>query len=119
VRLTEITYDSAQPIDGYGPGFFRVAGQVIHGPVLVTPWDAGPWGGLDDTESPLALLGRIDVVFVGMGKEIAHVPTAFRTALEEAGIGVEVMNSPAAARTYNVLLSEGRRIAACLLPVSA
>ena len=37
--------------------------------------------------------------------------------LEEAGIGVEVMSSPAACRTYNVLLSEGRRVALALLPV--
>ncbi len=118
MRLTEVTYDNAQPIDSYGPGFFRVAGQVLQGAVLVTPWDAGPWGGLDDTAGPLALVGRIDVLFVGMGTEIAHVPVAFRSALEAAGIGVEVMNSPAAARTYNVLLSEGRRIAAALLPVS-
>lgn len=117
MRLTEITYDNAQPIDSYGPGFFRVAGKVIHGPVLVTPWDAGPWGGLEDTQAPLALVGKIDVLFVGMGAEIAHVPVAFRSALENAGIGVEVMHSSAAARTYNVLLSEGRRIAAALLPV--
>ncbi|MDZ4096854.1 MAG: Mth938-like domain-containing protein, partial [Paracoccaceae bacterium] len=86
-------------------------------PVLVTPWGAGAWGGLDDTAAPLALRGRIDVLFVGMGAEIAQVPPAFRAALEEAGIGVEVMNSPSACRTYNVLLSEGRRIAAVLLPV--
>lgn len=118
MRLTEITYDSAQPIESYGPGFFRVAGKVLYGPVLVTPWDAGGWGGLDDTEGPLALEGRIDVLFVGMGAEIAHVPVAFRDRIEAAGIGVEVMNSPAACRTYNVLLSEGRRIAAALLPVA-
>jgi len=37
--------------------------------------------------------------------------------LEEIGIGVEVMSSPSACRTYNILLSEGRRIAAALLPV--
>jgi len=117
MRLTEITFDSAKPIDGYGPGFWRVAGQVITGPALVTPWDAGPWGGLTDTAGPLSLLGRIDVLFVGMGAEIAHVPVPFRTTLEDAGIGVEVMNSPAAARTYNVLLSEGRRVAVALLPV--
>jgi len=117
MRLTEITYDAARPIDGYGPGFFRVAGQVIEGAVLVTPWDAGPWGGLDDMAAPLSLAGRIDVLFVGTGAEIAHAPAAFKAALEAAGIGVEVMNSPAACRTYNVLLSEGRRIAVALLPV--
>lgn len=117
MRLTEITYDQAKPIDGYGPGFFRIGGQVLHGPCLITPWGAGAWGGFDDTAAPLALAGKVDVVFVGMGAEIAHVPAAFRQTLENAGIGVEVMNSPAAARTYNVLLSEGRRVAAALLPV--
>jgi uncharacterized protein len=75
------------------------------------------WGGLTDWETPLTLAGRIDVLLLGMGAEIAHAPADFRNALEEAGIGVEVMNSPAACRTYNVLLSEGRRVAAALLPV--
>lgn len=117
MRLTEITYDAAKPIDGYGPGFFRVDNKVLHGPCLITPWGAGTWGGCDDTDDLLALAGKIDVLFVGMGAEIAHIPAAFRETLESAGIGVEVMNSPAAARTYNVLLSEGRRIAAALLPV--
>lgn len=117
MRLTEISYGNAQPIEGYGPGFFRVGGHVLRGPCLITPWDAGLWGGLSDSETPLSLVGQIDVLFVGMGKDIAHAPLAFRRALEDAGIGVEVMNSPAACRTYNVLLSEGRRIAAALLPV--
>lgn len=117
MRLTEISYGEARPIESYGPGFFRIGGHVLRGPALITPWDAGPWGGLEDLATPLSLEGRIDVLLLGMGAEIAHPPAAFRGALEEAGIGVEVMNSPAACRTYNVLLSEGRRIAAALLPV--
>ena len=60
---------------------------------------------------------EIDVLFVGTGDEIAHAPPEFRRKVEELGIGVEVMASPAACRTYNVLLSEGRRIGAALLPV--
>ncbi len=117
MRLTEISYDTAQPIAGYGPGFFRIATHVLRGPCLISPWDAGPWGGFDDTDGPLSLAGRIDVLFAGTGTEVAHVPAAFRTAVEAAGIGVEGMNSPAACRTYNVLLSEGRRVAVALLPV--
>ncbi|MCA3507150.1 MAG: Mth938-like domain-containing protein [Rhodobacter sp.] len=117
MRLTEITYSEAQPIDGYGPGFFRVGGRVMQGAVLVSPWSSQGWGGLDDAATPLALADRIDVLFVGTGAEIAHLPAGFRRILEEAGIGVEVMNSPAACRTYNVLLSEGRLIAVALLPV--
>lgn len=117
MRLTEISYGSAQPIAGYGPGFFRIGGHVLRGACLITPWDAGPWGGLSDTAAPLALAGRIDVLLLGMGRDVAHPPAAFREALEAAGIGVEVMASPSACRTYNVLLGEGRRIAAALLPV--
>lgn len=117
MRLTEVTYGSARAIEGYGPGFFRVAGHVLRGACLITPWDAGPWGGYDDTSAPLSLTGRIDVLFVGTGAEIAPVPAAFRAALEDEGIGVEIMASPTAARTYNVLLGEGRRVAVALLPV--
>ena len=117
IRMTEITYGSALAIEGYGPGFFRVGRHVLRGACLVTPWNAGPWGGLGDWDAPLSLQGKIDVLIVGTGAEIAHLPADFRAALEGVGIGVEAMNSPAAARTYNVLLGEGRRIAVCLLPV--
>ncbi|MFM2350740.1 MAG: hypothetical protein RIR04_1706 [Pseudomonadota bacterium] len=117
IRMTEITYGSALAIEGYGPGFFRIGRHVLRGACLVTPWDAGAWGGLGDWAGPLTLQGKIDVLIVGTGAEIAHLPADFRAELEAAGIGVETMNSPAAARTYNVLLGEGRRIAACLLPV--
>jgi uncharacterized protein len=117
MRLTEVTYGTAKAIEGYGPGFFRVAEHVLRGPCLITPWDAGGWGGFGDTATPLSLVGKIDVLFVGTGATIAHVPQPFREALEEQGIGVEAMASPTACRTYNVLLGEGRRVAVALLPV--
>ena len=117
MQLHEIEFAEATPIEGYGPGFFRVAGQVIQGAALVTATGARSWGGYDDTAPLTALVEEIDVLFVGTGAETAHVPAAFRQELEEAGLGVEAMNSPAACRTYNVLLSEGRRVAAALLPV--
>ncbi len=117
IRLTEVTYDSARPIDGYGPGFFRIGGEVLRGAVLVTATAAKAWGGYDDSAALLALAGEVDVLLLGTGKTIAHPPASLRAALDAAGIGVEPMDSAAAARTYNVLLSEGRRIAAALLPV--
>lgn len=52
-----------------------------------------------------------------MGAEIAPLDRDLRAALEAAGIGVEIMATPPACRTYNVLLAEGRRIGAALLPV--
>lgn len=117
MQLTEITYTEAQPVEGYGPGFFRIGGQVLHGACLITPWEAGGWGGLEDVAALLALAGRVDVIFLGMGADIAHPPAALRQQMEAADIGLEVMSSPAACRTYNVLLSEGRRVALALLPV--
>lgn len=117
MRMNEVSYTDARPIDGYGPGFFRIAGEVIEGAALVHPKGAQGWGGFDDLQAILAMADQLDVVFVGTGAEIAPVSPAFRDALEEAGIGVELMASPPACRTYNVLLSEGRRIAAALLPV--
>ena len=117
MELTEITYGEAMPIESYGADFFRINGVKLSGASLITPWSAGAWGGLADVDTILAFAGRIDVLLLGMGKDVAHPPAEFRQALEAAGIGVEPMASPSACRTYNVLLSEGRRIAAALLPV--
>lgn len=117
MRLNEISYDDAAPIDSYGPGFFRIGGEKYDGSVAVFPAGVKPWGGFDDTQTILDQIDQIDVLFVGTGAEIAHLPAQFRTTLEEAGVGVEPMASPAACRTYNILLSEGRRIAVALLPV--
>lgn len=117
MRLNEISYNDAVPIDGYGPGFFRVGGKRIDGAVLVMPTGVTTWGGFEDTATLLKHVDDIDVLFVGTGAEIAHPPKDFRTVLEDAGIGVETMASPAACRTYNVLLSEGRRVAVALLPI--
>ena len=117
MKLTEIPFTDAQPIDGYGPGFFRVGGNVVEGACLVTSERVVSWGGYDDSAALEALEGKVDVVFIGTGAEIGHVPPALRARLEALGLGVENMNSPAACRTYNVLLSEGRRVAAALLPV--
>ena len=117
MRLSEVQYDDSKPIDGYGPGFFRVGGKVHEGKICAFATGVAAWGGFEDTETILTQKGDIDVLFVGTGAEIAHIPDAFREALEDAGMGVEVMSSPAACRTYNVLLSEGRRVALALIPV--
>ena len=117
MRLNEISYTDAKPVDGYGPGFFRIGGVVIHGGVLTGPSGTLAWAGYDDSATLLDLAGTIDVLLMGTGADVAHIPAALREQLEEAGIGVEAMASPAAARTYNVLLSEGRRIALAMIPI--
>lgn len=107
----------AVPVDGYGPGFFRVGGKVHHGAVIVTERGAAPWAGLADRAALLALAGTVDVLFLGMGADVAFPPRDLTDALEAAGIMAEPMSSPSAARSYNVTLSEGRRVACALLPL--
>ena len=120
MRLSPTSFPAggARPIEGYGPGFFRLGGAVHQGAVALLPdGSRAAWGGFADWAVFLGAAGALDVVFIGTGAEIAPLPPPFRAALEGAGIGVEIMNTPAACRTYNVCLAEGRRIAAGLLPV--
>lgn len=117
MHLREVDFGAAQPIEGYGPDFFRLGGQIHAAPVIFFPGNVLPWGGYEDHATLLGLAGQVDVVFIGTGGMIAHIPSGLRDALEAAGLGVEIMDSPAACRTYNVLLSEQRRVAVALLPV--
>ncbi len=117
MRLNEVVYTNAKPVDGYGPGFFRVGGEVYEGAIVVLPDGIAPWGGYADTAALVERADDIDVLFIGTGPEMAHIPADVRNALEAAGMGLEVMASPTACRTYNVLLSEGRRVGLALLPV--
>jgi len=68
VKLTETDFGTAVPIDGYGPGFFRVAGEVIEGDLIMLPDAHGVWDG-----SWTRLIERkadYDVLFIGQGKDI-------------------------------------------------
>ncbi len=117
MRLNEVTYTDALPIDGYGPGFFRIGSEAIEGPLAVLPDGVTPWGGMEDIATLLGLAGKVDVLLIGTGAEVAHIPNALRKPLEDAGLGVDAMASPQACRTFNVLLGEGRRVAVALMPV--
>jgi len=117
IQLTEISFGSATPIDGYGPGYFRVGGEVLEGAVIVTETGARTWAGLEDLAPLLALADEVDVLLLGTGATMAPLPASVRARFEDGGIAAEPMARPTAARSYNVLLSEGRRVAAALLPV--
>jgi len=117
MRLNEVVFTDAKPVDGYGPGFFRIGGEVFEGAIVALPSGVAPWGGYEDAQTLLDAAKDLDVFFVGTGADIAHLPADLRTKLEDAGVGVEVMASPTACRTYNILLSEGRRVGLALLPV--
>jgi uncharacterized protein len=119
MRTTEVSFEGRLPIDGYGPGGFRVAGAVHLGPMALLPEGIVVWDGLPDFGPFLERAASFDVLLVGTGADMAPFPgfAEGRARLEAAGPGVELMGTPSACRTYNVLLAEGRRVAAALMPV--
>ena len=112
-----LTFAAAVLIDGVGPGFMRVGPHLLRGPLMLSPWGAQVWGGLTDLATPLSLSGRIDVLLFGGGADIALPPRSFRDAVEQAGIGLDPMSTASAARAYNLLVAEGRRVALVALPL--
>lgn len=118
VGFAPLTFEASLLIDGVGPGFVRIGPHVLRGPVLISPWGAQGWGGVQDTATPLSLQGRIDVLLFGGGRDIARAPAAFRHAIEAAGIGLDPMSTASAARAFNLLITEGRRVALVALPVA-
>ena len=118
MQLNEMAFSSGlHPVEGYGDGFFRIMGQVREGALLTSQDGPRPWSGLDDIAPLEALSGQVDVILFGMGAEIAHLPNDLRDRLEGLGLGCEVMATPPACRSYNILLGEGRRVALAALPV--
>ena len=120
----EATAPAAGPrVQGFsGRGF--VVGADVHDGVLLTPEAAFDWKApvLADlaaahVEAILALEPPPEFLLLGTGAAMAFPPRAFVTALEEKGIGVEAMDSRAAARTWGLLRGEDRWIAAALMPL--
>ncbi len=115
--MNEIRYAGQPPVDAYGPGFFRVREVVQDGPLAILPGGVTSWKGLSDWAAVIAARAEYDVIFVGMGAQIAPMPAPVKEKLEKANVPFEIMATPAACRTYNVLLSEGRRVAIVALPI--
>lgn len=115
--MHEVSPEGHVTVEGYGPGFFRVGGQVHRGAVLVAPGGVGGWGGPEDVAPLVALAGAVDVLIIGTGPDLVPLPPVTVAALDEAGIAFEAMATPPAARSHVVLLDEGRRVALALLPV--
>jgi uncharacterized protein len=120
MKTYEVDYAGRLPIDGYAPGAFRVADVIHRGPLALVPEGIVPWAGPPDFGPLLERAASFDVLLVGTGATLASaaaLPQEMRGRIEAAGAGVEVMTTPSACRTYNVLLGEGRRVAAALIPV--
>lgn len=114
--ITPLISADAQVIQSYSPGMFRIAGRLYEGPVLVFPDHVEPWQAADF--APLITRAAdLDVVLYGCGAKVECNVPALKVDLKARGLLVDIMDTGAACRTYNVLLSEGRRVAAALVPV--
>jgi uncharacterized protein len=116
----------SHPITAHGHGAFAFAGMSHAGSILATPNGvrAIEATSVDDLD-PVALAplfdeyaesqGSIEFLIVGTGERMAPMPKALRAALREAGLRFETMATGPALRVYNVMQSEGRRVAAALI----
>lgn len=109
-------------IDGYGDGGFRVKDRRFEGSIIITP--KGVYPATVDESGELTAEGLEhlankdhDLLLIGRGDSMTPLPKTMRLALEQLGLPYDLMDTGAAARTYNVLLIEGRRVAALLKAV--
>jgi uncharacterized protein len=110
---------------GYGEGYVEVnrtrhcASLVVAGDRLVTDWPAASLESL--TADHLAAIVELapEIVLIGTGSTFRFPEPQLLAPLRSAGIGVEVMDTPAACRTYNILLGEGRNVVAALIVTPA
>ena len=110
-------------IAGFSRGGFRIDENVYHA-LLITPERADGWAPPPLTElsdGDVAAVLTIDpvpeFVLLGTGPTLIRPPHSFIAALEKRGIGVEAMDSRAAARAWGMLRAEGRHIVGALYPL--
>ncbi len=114
-----------QVIESYGGGGFDVSGTAYRGSILVLPertldWDVATIDELtfESLGPALAEAGAVDLLLVGCGPKLAFLSPELRREVRAAGPVLEPMDTGAACRTYNVLMAEGRQVAAALIAVA-
>ena len=124
MEMTPVVAAGRQLIQAYREGGFTVAGTRHEGSLLVMPertlsWQADTLSAISvDSMAPIIQADpAVEILILGCGPSFAWAPPRLRDALRTHGIVVEAMATPAACRTYNVLLAEDRRVAAALIAV--
>jgi uncharacterized protein len=123
--VTPVIPAGKQVLERYGTDGFRVSGVLFAGAILLFPDRTLEWAPRSMAEvtpeslDPVVSHGAVEILLLGCGRRMAMVPAALRAHLKQAGIVVDAMDTGGACRTYSVLLGEGRRVAAALLPVGA
>ena len=122
--LEPARFPGRAPIDAYGNGGFRFADMSPRGSIVALPSGIESWAVASPADvSPESLrqvldeAGAIEVLLVGTGDRLVPLAGPAMAALREAGLVPDLMSTGAAVRTYNVLLSEGRAVAAGFIAV--
>jgi len=121
MKLSEADGDGGHLILGYGPGRIFIGGRTYTRGLIVSPGridaDWGPEDAIDLAAEHFEVLLAFDprIIIIGTGKhQVFPDPDTYLTVLRR-GLGVEIMDTGAACRTYNILVSEGRKVAAGLI----
>jgi uncharacterized protein len=124
IEIREAHFPGRAPIDAYGNGGFRFADMSHRGSLLCLPsgihgWDLREGDALKvaDFERVLSEAADIEVLLVGTGVNLQPLPAELKAALKERGISSDPMSTGAAVRTFNIMLSESRAVAAALIAV--
>ena len=111
-------------IDAYGSGGFRFGDYSHRGSILCLPSGVWAWpvaGSIEINAESFARVfaasGTVEFFLVGTGKDFWVMPEALRWRFRDARIGIDVMLTGPAIRTYNILFAEGRRVGAALIAV--
>jgi uncharacterized protein len=124
--VTPLIPQGKQIIEAYGEGGFRISGQRVEGSVIVFPdkvvaWTPAAAGDISAGDlQPVSAAGRagsVELLLIGTGTRMTQVDRGLRQTLRADGVVIEAMDTGAACRTYNVLMAEGRRVAAALIAV--
>ena len=124
--LEPARFPGRAPIEAYGNGGFRFADMSHRGSIVALPSGIEAWAPASVDEITPASLARIiaegaaiDILLIGTGDSLVRPSRESLAALRQAGIEPDLMGTGAAVRTFNVLLSENRAVAAALIAVSA
>lgn len=116
--------DDTLLVEAYGGGGFRLIEKRVEGSIFVNgegffPIDAHAFEALtiNEIDAALETVNALEILLIGTGETMQLLPKALRLHLESKSIGYDVMSTGAAARTYNVLKIEGRRVLAILIQV--
>lgn len=88
---------------------------LIHRDGMIKAWQPANPGDLTHHEFDDLLVFQPEVVLLGTGKRLLFPSNALRKYFQQLNIGLEIMDTGAACRTYNILLTEGRNVAAAIL----